>query len=972
LARFDCLGADGVNNRKIPTTGYVACGIVWLGFSLVAGRAEQSPRQESMPRPQASAPLPTDQPLAKFATPRETLKTLYFSIIAYDFHPTLIDDAVACLEPAPDGSRDIAEAARLAVELDAILRELCVPINSVPERPAGDNVVIYEADGFKIGLRRQAEGPWRFDRDTVDRIPTMYRLALLRYRDVQAQRASLREDFTDPRATLRRLLVDGIAGDYYSASQALDLSRLPTEQRSDRGPFLAQQLLFVIQRRGWIFFQEIPNNPDGPSYTWHADRDGRIVVERVHLADGKDAWLLSKNTVRNLDKMYQAARSREPDARYVRLGRVVPPVPSDGVATGPQRPPSVPPHLGSPRALLRGFFHAMDVGAGDENRLVEAIEFLDLDAMPAADRPVAGVKLAGKLDAVLRKLAIDLSAVSDSWNAPPEVLGKGQGLRVELVRRRDGTWRFSRATVEQIPHLFDKLGAQERADGSRIGHLETARDTMVSFLSAVNRHEDNRAARCLDLSDLNSSARAEIGPVLAFKLKHVIDRIARVYPEEVPDEPEGPRYLFHNDDLGRIVIARKTDGTDKGKWLFTAETVERIEPMFLAALGRPVDASLRGANLRQPTVWETPGIWLRLHMPDWAWTSAAGLELYQWTGLLLTLVLSWVVVKLSLGGLEAVGVWVLKRSGSALTAPYVAAKLRPLTWVGTCWLFFKFPAWLDLPVTWLQTILPARTFLMAGLIGWLGFQLIDLLTAIYTNSELLRPHRSLSDMIVPACMRLLKGMVFLLILGYVVYHVGHGASLLHFFTGLGVAGLAASLAAQDILKSFFGTLLLIGERSFKLGDRIKVDGHEGVVEQVGFRSTRLRTLDGSLVTIPNSTITSASIDNQGTPFVRRHSLSLALGKEMPVVQISSLRDRLHAWLQDCPAVDPDETDVMIDLHRETGVELRVDFALRNTQGADEANVRQEITYSVLRMVQALESSGAVSTSTGRPELRSAG
>jgi MscS family membrane protein len=62
-------------------------------------------------------------------------------------------------------------------------------------------------------------------------------------------------------------------------------------------------------------------------------------------------------------------------------------------------------------------------------------------------------------------------------------------------------------------------------------------------------------------------------------------------------------------------------------------------------------------------------------------------------------------------------------------------------------------------------------------------------------------------------------------------------------TGLGIAGLAASLAAQDAMKSYFGTLLLIGERTFKIGDRIIVNGAEGIVEQVGFRSTRLRTAD---------------------------------------------------------------------------------------------------------------------------------
>src|SRR5437763_9693919 len=99
---------------------------------------------------------------------------------------------------------------------------------------------------------------------------------------------------------------------------------------------------------------------------------------------------------------------------------------------------------------------------------------------------------------------------------------------------------------------------------------------------------------------------------------------------------------------------------------------------------------------------------------------------------------------------------------------------------------------------------------------------------------------------------------------YVVYQIGEVDHLSRFLTGLGVAGLAASLAAQDALKSFFSTLLLIGERSFKIGDRIAVAGVEGVVEQVGFRATRLRTADGSLLTVPNSTITSGPIDNLTT------------------------------------------------------------------------------------------------------------
>jgi MscS family membrane protein len=833
----------------------------WLAFPRTHAWGQQIANPNSLPRPEAIQTLPPSSPTTRFATPRETLKTLYFSIIAYDFHPALIDDAIACLELGTERARTLDEAARLAIELDAILRQLCLPVDGLPESLSENKLVLYDGDGFKIALSRQADGRWCFDRETVNRIPAMYWLASNHHRDLQALRSGLRDGFTDPAATLRTFLVNGMSQDYYTAAQALDLSQLPIDQRSERGPILAQQLLFVMQRRGWVYFQEIPNHPEGPPYTWHVDRDGRIVLERVRLPDGKDAWLFSKRTVKNLQNMYRAALKKEPDPHYVQLKRVIPPITTEDSAAGAESPSAVPAQLGSPRAALKGFFRTMDEAEMDSSKLPEALVYLDLEFMPAADRPVAGVKLAGKLDAVLRKLAVDHDSVPDSWNAPPQVLGKGRNIRVELARKRDAGWRFSRATIEQLPQLFDQLAAQEQADRKRTGHLESARDTMGFFLAASNHHDDTRAARCLDVGEIRSSIRAEAGSVLAFKLRYLIDRTSAVYPQEIPDEPDGPRYIFHSSDTGRIVIARKTEGPLKGKWLFTADTVDQIEPMFLSVLGQPPDESLRNATnaAREPTLWETPGIWLRLRVPTLARASAGGLALYQWAGLVLTLVLSWVAVKLSLSGLEQAGVWVLRRSGSALTASYIAAKLRPLTWVGTCWLFFKFPAWLDLPVTWLETILPARTFLMAGLLGWLGFQTTDLLMALYMNSELLRPHRNLSDMIVPVCMRLFKGTVLLLVVGYVIYHVGEGQSLIRFLTGLGAAGLAASLAAQDILRSFFGTLLLIGECSFKLGDRIKVDGHEGVVEQVGFRSTRLRTSDGSLVSIPNATITSTSI-----------------------------------------------------------------------------------------------------------------
>ena len=88
--------------------------------------------------------------------------------------------------------------------------------------------------------------------------------------------------------------------------------------------------------------------------------------------------------------------------------------------------------------------------------------------------------------------------------------------------------------------------------------------------------------------------------------------------------------------------------------------------------------------------------------------------------------------------------------------------------------------------------------------------------------------------------------------------------------GLGVGGLAVALAAQDTIKNFFGSLVIFADKPFELADRVVVNGHDGTVEEVGFRSTRIRTLDGHLVTVPNGELANMMIQNIGKrPYIKR-------------------------------------------------------------------------------------------------------
>jgi len=99
--------------------------------------------------------------------------------------------------------------------------------------------------------------------------------------------------------------------------------------------------------------------------------------------------------------------------------------------------------------------------------------------------------------------------------------------------------------------------------------------------------------------------------------------------------------------------------------------------------------------------------------------------------------------------------------------------------------------------------------------------------------------------------------------------------------GLGIAGLAVSLAAQDSLKNVFGSITILLDQPFRIGDQIAVTGYDGVVEQIGFRSTKVRTPSGSLVNIPNANIVNNPVENKGRkPYIFR-AMNLALAVNTP-------------------------------------------------------------------------------------------
>ena len=153
-------------------------------------------------------------------------------------------------------------------------------------------------------------------------------------------------------------------------------------------------------------------------------------------------------------------------------------------------------------------------------------------------------------------------------------------------------------------------------------------------------------------------------------------------------------------------------------------------------------------------------------------------------------------------------------------------------------------------------------------LAWLIYRMVDVVEH-YLTKWANRTDTSFDDQLVPLVRKALRVFVIILLVLFILKNV-MGRDISTLLAGLGLGGLAFALAAKDTIANLFGSAVVFTDRPFKVGDRIVVGGHDGTVEEVGFRSTRIRTLIGHLVIIPNATIANTNLVNiTERPYIKR-------------------------------------------------------------------------------------------------------
>ena len=190
------------------------------------------------------------------------------------------------------------------------------------------------------------------------------------------------------------------------------------------------------------------------------------------------------------------------------------------------------------------------------------------------------------------------------------------------------------------------------------------------------------------------------------------------------------------------------------------------------------------------------------------------------------------------------------------------------------------------------------------LLSTLGFALlvmriVDLLAAQVTG-RLSPSERALSSSVLPLGVRLVRIVIFLLAILVVLASWGYNTNAI--LAGLGVGGLAVALAAQKTLENLFGAISLVSDRPVLVGDYCLFGSQSGIIEDIGLRSTRIRTLDRTVVTIPNSSFSTMTIEN----FSRRDRMwfhpTMSLRRDTTPAKVRVMMDAIAVVLQNHPMV----------------------------------------------------------------------
>ncbi|GAB4241583.1 MAG: hypothetical protein OHK005_04740 [Candidatus Methylacidiphilales bacterium] len=492
--------------------------------------------------------------------------------------------------------------------------------------------------------------------------------------------------------------------------------------------------------------------------------------------------------------------------------------------------------------------------------------------------------------------------------------------------------------------------------------VDNPRDTMESFYQAMEdykrgvelddpnlRRRLEDAVRTLNLDHLPVMTRQQEGKELAILLKEVLDRTLVLNFAAIPDDPE-TRYWRSR---GGVVATRKvTAGEREGEHLISQETVRNVGDLFERVRHLPyLRGTGGGAAYRMP--------WIDQYLPEWAHSELGGVAYWQWMGLFLA-ILAGLTLKTLVRGLGKILIKLAKRTATKWDAILVEAVAGPVALLTASLLWWMAVISLRFTGVVRDVLVYGVKLLICGALIWTFYAAAGVFQQ-FLREFAKRSDNNLDEQIVKLISRSLK--VFIVVVGVLLAAQNMGIQVFSVLAGLGIGGLAVALAAKDSLSNFFGSIMIMFDRPFKVGHWIVVKGQEGIVEDIGFRSTKIRTFYNSLVSIPNAEVATSPVDNLGMRRLRRVKTVIGVTYDTPPEKLETFLEAIKNVIKANPHAVSFNCHVVFNDFGPSSLNILLYFFLQVPDWATELEQRQNVLLEIVRAAKELGVEFAFPTQT---------
>ncbi len=425
-----------------------------------------------------------------------------------------------------------------------------------------------------------------------------------------------------------------------------------------------------------------------------------------------------------------------------------------------------------------------------------------------------------------------------------------------------------------------RVSAQGTPQSDPQPSLASPRDavyTHLYFLQPDSYHPANASLPIYGIADPEERQN------LAIKLKQILDGLGLyVYIDLIPAEPDyrdtlrgTSTYVLFPRELPQVYLERID-----GQWYYSRQTITEIQRLHdnIYPLGSDILINL---------------------IPRYSQVKTMGLYAWQWLGIFLILLIAFIFH------------WILTRvirlvikliTRTKLGSEYIQPRLiwrmaRVISLIVTVRLVLFLVPSLQFHIELNAMVVRGLRVLTIFFFIMLFLRIADFVM-IYFKRAAAKTETQLDDQLMPILDKLLA---IVIVIGGVLHALQvMGVNITALIAGVGIGGLAIALAAQDTIKNLIGSVLIFVDQPFQIGDFVIAAGVTGTIEEVGFRSTRIRTIENSLVSVPNGRMMDSVIDNLGLRKMRRFKLDISITYDTPTELMKLYRQGLHEIIEKHP------------------------------------------------------------------------